>query len=273
LLFSLLYGAEFLPQLEVVRQCEAAWWAGVRRFYGFPNGVSSAFLTLLFPSFSLVHKVMEGKLGLLLRGSRFTETLFPEAILCDRAVLFQRYRCGFTQVTKLWAEQLGVTACLFEGDRIRVRVAIQAAKERVTGEAWARFSTMPSTSFAAAVFGSKEALYQTILAASRYSRLGVRASVLTISGSLGYSYLRAKRCDSCNESLSFQHLLDCPELGSPVTHVLSAAVGNRDWDSSAVIILSRFEVFLHRVKEGNFTADETELFEALVTGRGDEDAS
>jgi hypothetical protein len=44
LLFSLLYGAEFLFSLDVLGRCEAAWWSGVRKFYGLPNGVSSVSL-------------------------------------------------------------------------------------------------------------------------------------------------------------------------------------------------------------------------------------
>ncbi len=86
LLFSLLYGAEFMVSADVLRRCETAWWRGVRQFYGLPNGVSSATLRLLFPRFNLVHKVLLGKVGLSLRGLQSRDTLLPEACSNDRGL-------------------------------------------------------------------------------------------------------------------------------------------------------------------------------------------
>jgi hypothetical protein len=44
---------------------------------------------------------------------------------------------------------------------------------------------------------------------------------------------------------------------------VAAAVENKDWQEVSVILLSRFEVFLHLHRGGHFTDEESELFEAL----------
>jgi hypothetical protein len=97
LLFSLLYGAEFLFSLDISKRCEATWWRGVRMFFGLPNGVSNVSLSLLFPQFSLVHQVLLAKLSLSLKALRPLPTLFPEAAIFDRGVLLERHRVGFSQ--------------------------------------------------------------------------------------------------------------------------------------------------------------------------------
>lgn len=97
LLFSLLYGAEFLVRMDVVRRCEAAWWSGVRAFYGLPNGVSNATLLQLFPRFSLTHRVILGKVSLALRGLRRLDIIHPEALIYDRGYSFEHHCiCFFT---------------------------------------------------------------------------------------------------------------------------------------------------------------------------------
>jgi hypothetical protein len=272
LLFSLLYGAEFLPQLETVRQCELAWWSGVRSFYGLPSGVSSVFLSLLFPSFSLVHRVTEARVRLPIRASRGVDTLFSEAVVCDRAVLFQRGRRGFSQTTKEWLEQLGLSLLVYESDTSVIRAAHLLGRERSMDEAWTRFAGMRSTSFAAGILGSRSALYQIVREASKFSRLGVRAVVLSMSGSLGLSYQRSRVCLDCGVPWSFEHFLNCPSLGSPVQHLLEAHVAAKSWEDASLLLLGRFEVFLHYVKQGQFTAEETELFSAISELFGSRDA-
>ncbi len=142
LLFSLMYCAEFLPRLETVRQCESAWWSGVRSFYGLPTGVSSAFLALLFPSFSLVHKVTEGKWRLLIRATGRVHTLFSEAVVSDRGALFLRGRRGYTQTLKEWLEQLELTSLLYEDDTGVIRSAHDTVRVSALEDAWSRFVTM-----------------------------------------------------------------------------------------------------------------------------------
>jgi hypothetical protein len=263
LLFSLLYGAEFLVNLNVIRQCEVAWWSGVRSFYGLPSGVSAVFLHLLFPRFSLVLKASEAKFRLAYRGSRKTDTLFPEALLCDRRYLFQHHRKGYLQSLKEWAEQTGTSSVLFSDDETEIRAAHAARRLSLMEEAWDQFSSMPSTSHAAFVFGSREAVFNVVSEASRVSKLGVRALVLAMSGSLFLSYVGRRDCPDCGVRANFEHFMACPALGVPIQAMLTSCLENRDWKGSAIILLGRFEVFLHRFKGGNFTVEEADLFEAL----------
>jgi hypothetical protein len=115
----------------------------------------------------------------------------------------------------------------------------------------------------AAVLRSRVALYQVILEASKFSRLGVRAVVLALSGHLGLSYQRSRVCLDCGAPWSFEHFLHCPTLGMPVQHLLEAHIASKSWKDASLVLLGRFEVFLHHVKHGHFSADELELFSAI----------
>ncbi len=163
LVFSLLYGCEFLRRLDVVETCEQKWWSGVRAFYGLPNGVSTATLRLLFPRVALVDRVLLAKFSLLHRGSGPLKTLFPEAIVCDRGFLFGRHRKGFSQILREWCEQLGLLDVFFERELSVVRARVQEERRSRVASNWESFSSMRSTSFAATVFGSPEAVYSVIL--------------------------------------------------------------------------------------------------------------
>jgi hypothetical protein len=258
--FSLLYGAEFLRRFDVVQKCEQTWWGGVRSFYGLPSGVSSAFLRLMFPRFSLVHRVLDSKYGLLVRGSRPLATLFPEALLFDRVFLFGKHRKGFSQFLYEWCEYLGVLDAFFLCDRQACKSALQARLSRLLDEDWVLFSTMSSARFASTLFGSRQALYLVALEASRLSRLGLRAFMLSVSGALSLSYCRSRSCFSCGARFDFEHFLTCTGLGGNLVPLLQSAVSNEDWRGFAFAIISRFQVFIHAVRAGELSSDESELF-------------
>ncbi len=262
LLFSLIYGCEFLRRLDVLEKCEEAWWRGVRSFYGLPNGVSSISLRFLFPNFSLIDRALLSKAGLLFRGTQPSSTLFPEAFVCDRGHLLARHRQGFSQIFKDWCQYLGLTE-VFEADSMTgVRGLIVAARGRSLDAAWDTFCGMASTMHAASVFQSRSAFQAVLLEASRFGSLGVRAVLLSISGSLTVSYLRSRTC-FCGVKFSFAHFLSCSLMGDCVSGRLERAIEVSDWHRSAVIILSRFEVFLHATRGGELSAEESDLFEAL----------
>ncbi len=112
LVFSLLYGCEFLRRVDVIAKCEDAWWSGIRAFYGLPSGVSKVTLRLVFPRMSLSDRVLRSKFNLLYRGSQPHSTLFPEALVFDRSVLFAMHRHGVSQVFKDWCDFPGVYIAL-----------------------------------------------------------------------------------------------------------------------------------------------------------------
>jgi hypothetical protein len=121
---------------------------------------------------------------------------------------------------------------------------------------------MSSTAFAAATFRSRRVLQSILREASGFGRLGVRAVLLIITGSLSVSYLQSRFC-VCGAKFSFEHFLSCPTLGCPLSHVLSAAIDNQDWKEAAIVLLSRFEVFLHAVRGGELSIEESDLFDSL----------
>ncbi len=90
-----------------------------------------------------------------------------------------------------------------------------------------------------------------------------------MSGSLGLSYHQARSCLHCGVHLSFEHFLSCSHLGPTLVHTLRSSITNRDWRGAAVLILGRFEVFIHSIRCGQLSPDEVELFDALNVQVGD----
>jgi hypothetical protein len=263
LLFSLIYGAEFIFNLDVIRRCEAAWWRGVRQFYGLPNGVSNAVLRLLFPSFSLVHKALLAKVSLTLRGLQPRSTLLPEALIFDRGFLFERHRTGFTQAIKDWGQQLGLGDIHFETSRAAVAHTLAEARSRELDAVWDAMARMPSTKLIADMTGCRGHFYQTVVEASRFSRLGLRVFLLVVTGSLAQSYLKSRVCPFCLCKFDFEHFLCCAALGPDLYPTLKMRAEDEDWKGFSCLILSRFQVFIHYFRHGQCDVDECELFSAL----------
>jgi hypothetical protein len=121
---------------------------------------------------------------------------------------------------------------------------------------------MSSTAFAASIFPSRLALYDTVLEASKFGALGVRASLLSLTGSLKVSYAKSRLC-VCGTKFTCEHFLSCSLLGRNVTCLLKLAVEQKDWRGAAIVLLSRFEVYLHAIRGGELRNDECDLFSAL----------
>ncbi len=127
---------------------------------------------------------------------------------------------------------------------------------------WEQFSSMPSTAFAATVFKTPAALHSVLLEASRFGSLGVRATVLAISGALATSYFTSRLC-LCGSKFSFSHFLSCEVLGPCRVESFALAVECEDWREATCILLSRFEVYLHAIRGGELRGDESDLFDLL----------
>jgi hypothetical protein len=173
--------------LDVIQRCEVAWWSGIQKFYGLPNGVSNATLALVFPQFSLVHRVLLGKVSLILRGLKRLDTLLIEALIYDRGLLFERHRVGFNQSIKDWGLQLGVSDLFLTTDRATAKDMLRVAKEKALDSSWEAFARMPSTALVASMVGDREGFFSVAHEASRTSQLGLRAFLLSVSGSLAQS--------------------------------------------------------------------------------------
>jgi hypothetical protein len=273
LVFSVLYGCEFLSRFDVIEKCEAAWWSGMRQFYGLPNGVSAIFLKHLFPRVSICEHVVRAKFCLLFRGTKPLETLFPEAVVCDRGLLFARHRVGFSQILKEWYQFTAMPAAFDTRDMSEVCDTLATSRAARHDAEWETFATMPSTGFAASLFASPSALYSTMLELSRFGALGVRVGALAIAGALLVPYSKSRFC-FCGQKFSFAHFLDCGVLGPCRSQSLCLAVDCGDWREAASIILSRFELYIHLERGGELRAEERELFELLnaVTVGSDEEA-
>ncbi len=270
LLFSLLYGAEFVGCLDVIRRCETFWWKGVRQFYGLPSGVSGVTLQLIFPEFSLVGKVLLGKISLFLRGLQNLPTLLPEALVYDRGFLFDKHRVGFTQVVKDWGQQLDLPDIHICTSKAEATSMLEALHARGLESAWDQFARMPSTQGFASMLRGRDDMFWATLAASRFSRLGVRVFLLAITGNLAQSYLKSRMCPSCGVKFDFEHFLSCKELGPDISARLSASCKEQLWGDVVASIFLRFQTFIHYFRGGHCDADESDLFE-LVCAMSDQE--
>jgi hypothetical protein len=121
---------------------------------------------------------------------------------------------------------------------------------------------MRSTSTAATIFSSRQAFHSTVLEASKFGALGVRAVLLSVTGSLSLSYAKSRLC-VCGEKFTFEHFLSCSFLGRSMRPTLELFVAHEEWKDASIALLSRFEVYLHAVRGGELRAEECELFSAL----------
>jgi hypothetical protein len=271
LLFSLLYGAEFVTKTDVIAQCEVLWWRGVRAFYGLPNGVSNCTLALLFPQFSLVNRVLQAKVSLSLRGLRRTATIFPEAVVYDRGVLFESHRRGFVQSIREWGCAFELPAIFLEPDKGVAIGLLEARREEALDAAWASFSAMSSTRAVAELLGGRANFHRASLEASRFTKLGLRVFLLIVTGSLAQSYSKNRVCSQCGVPFTFVHFLDCPALGSDVYLTLRGFVEREDFERFVICLLSRFQVFIHFFRGGQLSRDEDDMFDLLDDCVGNKD--
>ncbi len=258
LLFSLLYGVEFLGRLDVIRRCEATWWSGVRKFYGLPNSVSNATLYLLFPRFSLIQRVLLSKVSLALRILRPLKTLLSEAIIFDRGLLFAKDRVGFLQTIKDWGLLIGLLDLYAVGDKAEALGMLSGLQQDSLESMWDTFARMPSTRLMAELVGDRREFYEVSLTALRVSRLGLRIFLLVTTGSLAQSYLQTRICHACGESFTFEHFASCPALGPDLIPRLRQAGEVEDWAQFVSFIFSRFQVFLHFHRGDVCDQDETD---------------
>jgi hypothetical protein len=262
LVFSLLYGCEFLRRVDVIEKCEAAWWNGVRSFYGLPNAVSAACIKQLFPRVSLIDLVLRSKFNLLFRGSGPLPTLLPEAIVCDRGFLLARHRKGYSQSLLEWCQFAGVHEAFEATSMAEVRNVLATSRYARRDVLWTQFAEMKSTSAVASLVGSPVTLYPILLEASKLGLLGVRVIILIFTGSLAVSYGKSRHC-FCGEKFSFIHFTECSLLGPCLLPTLQLAVEREDWQGVVVPLLSRFQVYLHAVRNGEIREEEAALFLSL----------
>ncbi len=246
----------------MIAKCDAAWWAGLRKFYGLPNGVSTVTLRLLFPRVALLERVFCAKFRLLHHGSSRLDTLLPEAVICDRGFLLPRHRRGYSQITRDWCQFFRVDGVFEAGNMAGVRATLAEFSEVRKRSDWEQFAGMSSTAFAADLFVHPSAFYSTVLKASRSGLLGVCVTLLAVTGSLTVSYLRSRNC-GCGVKFSFQHFLSCSVLGPDRSPSLRLAIECQDWREAAGIIVFQFMVFIHAFCGGDLSPEESDLFSLI----------
>jgi hypothetical protein len=154
---------------------------------------------------------------------------------------------------------LGLSDLFFEYERAAIRSALVDKKAAQNDQDWLLFSEMSSTRFAASLLSSRQAVYSVLLEASKLSKLGVRALMLALSGTLTLSYAKSRFC-FCGGRSNFEHFLSCEGMGPNLVPTVQLLVQRECWKDLALLLLSRFHVFLHATRGGEMSSEESELF-------------
>jgi hypothetical protein len=64
--------------------------------------------------------------------------------------------------------------------------------------------------------------------------------------------------------LALSIFLACSFLGRDITFIFQSAVSGGNWEHAAVILLTRFEVYVHALREGALCDEEVNLFSLLA---------
>jgi hypothetical protein len=214
-------------------------------------------LKQLFPHVNISDLAIHAKFGLLFRGTAALETLFPEAVICDRGLLFARHRKRYFQILYEWCQFAGLGEAFEARDMTEVRGVLATPRVARRDSEWELFSTMPSTAFVSSVFRTFSALHSTMLELSWFGSLGARVGSLAITGALFTSYNKSRFC-TCGLKFTFSCFLSCVVLAGPCrVQSLCFAVEREDWREAASVILSGFEVYLHLIRGGELRGDES----------------
>jgi hypothetical protein len=264
LLFSVLYGTEFLTDLNVVIQLEQCFVKGVRGFYGLPNGVSNVAIRLLFPDFCLTTLILRRKFSLLLRALTPSDTYFRPAMLFDREFLLYRYNTGYSFVLRDWLGQLGLGHVFLAMDRHSVRSGLVVHNDVQLEYRWNAFCTSRSTAFAGEIFGCHTRFYSFMKEVSCRSSFAVRVFMLIFCGSLSMSYTRNHLCSwCCAETFSAEHFFRCSRLGCDVTEEVRRLGREEQWPELISLCLLRFHLYRLLLPDPSLTPDESALFDDL----------
>jgi hypothetical protein len=270
LLFSVLYGVEFLTSVSAAMQLEQCFYRGVRRFYGLPNGVSNTAIRLLFPNICVTTLILRRKFSLLLRSLRPSDTYFQSAVLFDRETLLYQHGMGYSFILRDWLSQLNLEHVFLSMDRTSVRVGLTQYNDVRVEYCWDSFCAQRSTAFAGNVFGCHTRFYSFMKEVSNRSAFAVRIFMLIFCGSLSMSYTRNHLCAWCStETFSTEHFFCCPRIGSDVTPEVLVLGREERWAELINLCLLRFHLYRLLLPDPSLTADESALFDELDVAPAD----
>jgi hypothetical protein len=74
----------------------------------------------------------------------------------------------------------------------------------------------------------------------------------------------------CGNRFTFEHFLSCSFLGHDLNPTLKLLIDSEEWKEVAVVLLTRFYVYVQAVRGGELHSDENDLFERLFAVEGAE---
>ena len=261
LLFSTLYGTEFVASTGMVVPLEKLFFQGVRRFYGLPNAVSNNAIRLLFPDLCIRSLIVRRKFSVLLRVLQPSDTYFPEAGIFDRETLLYTHSAGFSFLLWDWLLCVRSTNLFTATSKATVRRALHAYRDAELEFLWVRFGEQSSTEFAAHVFGSHVGFYEFFLAASKKSGSCVRVLLLIFCGAISWSYADRRCCPACPlQTFTARHFFLCPALGPNDASDEALRLGHEgSWNELIILCLSRFRCFKLLLPDPSLSREESEL--------------
>jgi hypothetical protein len=210
LLFSSLYGIEFVTDKHLGENLAVVFRKGLRSFLGVPSRVSNDFLLMLFPDLSFDFFIAKRKLGFLRRTLNPSETYAAIFFLLDRAEDFPK-GVGFSSDLLAFLGHLGLPELIYADDKATVHRALAVAQEQELILAWERMRTAKSTAFLCTVFSSPAVLFEALLAASAINLSTLRVFILMWTGSAAIHLFgeHVRTCRLCSCPLDSRHFFGC----------------------------------------------------------------
>ncbi len=261
LLFSVLYGSEFVNSPKLAEQVELAYRNAVRSYIGVPTQVSNHVLSLLFPGFSVLQLLLKKKCGYLQRMWQSCPTLAPVFFVEDRVTDFPR-DFGFSSDLKNELAEAGLLELTWATEKDLVSHALATFQDKMKSRWWSGMVTAASTRFLCITFGELDCWVDFVRAAAARDLATLRIVLLTWTGSVGLAATKQKVrvCPLCSKRLDAKHGLLCGQ-GPGYQLELTSRVRSRDWDYTLRRTACAYFRLLTRLRPTPLSPDEAAIWE------------
>jgi hypothetical protein len=261
LLFSVLYGAEFVCSASLVEVLTVIYRKGLRSFIGLPNRVSNDVLDLLFPDFSFDLFFLRRMHGFLRRMACPCDTLASAFFTEDRVTSFPAGR-GFSAILQEQLRVVNLEELTWTLDKSLANFAFRNCQTRRNDSGWVRMAGARATRFLVSIFGDRELWHEFISLAAKKSRACLRACLVVWTGSTEISILQhaSRKCPFCSQHLDSRHYFLC---GKPAAHqlIITTTAREKQWDSLLRLTVNIYFRFLFRFRPTVISEEEDLLLD------------
>jgi hypothetical protein len=261
LLFSTLYGIEFVENEDLVSELATMFRKGLRSFIGVPCRVSNDVLDLLFPDFSFDLFFLKRKHGFLRRMTQPCETLAAAFFLEDRTTSFPAGH-GYSWDLQQALRRAHLEELTWTDEKALVNFAIKERQKALNDAKWVRLIGAKSTRFLGVVFGDWTLWHEFTTFVAQRSRASLRVCLVSWSGSIAISagVPCLKSCIFCHEYLDTRHYFVCGKSPASQLELVSMA-RRKKWDSLLRATFHVYFRFLFHFRPSVLSSEEEQLLD------------